>query len=160
MALRHLLSILLLPVTVTGVIPALLLARRPPDPSPASVLAGAALAACGLTLVVVTIRHFATTGRGTLAPWDPPRRLVVQGIYRHVRNPMITGVILILLGEVIAVRSRAIAQWALLFAAINATYIPLLEEPMLENRFGEDYREYCRHVPRWIPRVTPWNPQP
>jgi protein-S-isoprenylcysteine O-methyltransferase Ste14 len=156
--LRHVVSIIVLPTMVTGVVPYVLLARGPSSPSAVSVVVGAVVAACGLSLVVITIRQFATFGRGTLAPWDPPRRLVVEGIYRYVRNPMITGVILILLGEAVGFRSRAVAHWVVLFAVINATYIPLLEEPMLEERFGEDYREYCRNVPRWIPRSSPWVP--
>jgi protein-S-isoprenylcysteine O-methyltransferase Ste14 len=71
---------------------------------------------------------------------------------------MIAGVSLILIGEAVAFGSRALAEWALLFAAINVTYIPLVEEPMLANRFGEEYRAYCRNVPRWIPRLSPWTP--
>ncbi|HEX2204566.1 MAG TPA: isoprenylcysteine carboxylmethyltransferase family protein [Longimicrobium sp.] len=109
-----------------------------------------------MALVAVTVRHFATRGRGTLAPWDPPARLVVAGVYRHVRNPMITDVGLVLLGETLALRSPALLAWTLFFSALNATYIPLVEEPGLERRFGEPYRVYRRHVPRWIPRRTPW----
>jgi len=114
--------------------------------------------ALGLTLVCVTVWHFATVGRGTLAPWDPPRRLVVVGVYRHVRNPMISGVLVILLGEALALRSLGVLAWAVTFLAINMTYIPLLEEPLLLRRFGEDYQAYRRNVPRWVPRAKPWQP--
>jgi protein-S-isoprenylcysteine O-methyltransferase Ste14 len=82
---------------------------------------------------------------------------VVRGPYRHVRNPMISGVLLVLLGEALVLRSRLHLTWACTFFAINAVYIPLLEEPDLEARFGESYREYRRHVPRLVPRLTPWN---
>ena len=158
-ALRHLLAILLLPVTVTLVVPYSILSSRPfPPLSLAAVLLGAGVIGCGLALVFVTIRQFATLGRGTLAPWDPPRHLVVAGVYRHVRNPMISGVVLILLGEALAFRSTALLEWALGFLALNMTYIPLLEEPLLERRFGDEYRQYKRHVPRWIPRRTAWTP--
>jgi protein-S-isoprenylcysteine O-methyltransferase Ste14 len=83
---------------------------------------------------------------------------VVAGVYRHVRNPMISGVVLILLGETLIFRSLGLVEWALIFFAINLIYIPLLEEPMLEGRFGDEYRQYKRHVPRWVPRRTAWTP--
>ena len=158
MLLRHVLAILMLPTTMTVVVPFLIVSSRPASPTLVSVLGGAMFIAAGLALVGVTVWHFATVGRGTLAPWDPPRRLVVRGIYRHVRNPMISGVILILIGEAIALRSRAVLAWAAAFVVINATYIPLLEEEMLIQRFGDDYRAYRRNVPRWVPRMTPWEP--
>ena len=107
---RHLRSILLLPVTVTLLVPGLLLLSTRSIHSgwglpstwqfiPRS--GGLLCLAAGLRLLVQTIALFATHGQGTLAPWDPPRRLVVRGVYRHVRNPMISGVILILVGEVV-----------------------------------------------------------
>jgi protein-S-isoprenylcysteine O-methyltransferase Ste14 len=119
---------------------------------------GLALLALGLTLFVASLRRFATEGHGTLAPWDPPSELVVRGPYRYVRNPMISGVLLVLVGEALVLRSRAHLVWAGIFFAINATHIPLLEEPDLESRFGERYRKYRRHVPRLIPRLRPWTP--
>ncbi|MBV9107942.1 MAG: isoprenylcysteine carboxylmethyltransferase family protein, partial [Gemmatimonadetes bacterium] len=108
---------------------------------------------------VRTIALFATRGRGTLAPWDPPRRLVVEGIYRHVRNPMISGVIAIVLGEAAILGLRSVAGFAAIVISINAIYIPLLEEPQLRQRFGGDYDEYRRNVPRWVPRLRPWIPK-
>jgi protein-S-isoprenylcysteine O-methyltransferase Ste14 len=98
-----------------------------------------------------------TVGKGTLAPWEPPQWLVVQGVYRHVRNSMISGVLFVLLGESVVTASLPLFQWFLIFAAINAVYIPLLEEPGLVNRFGDDYVTYKQNVPRWIPRLTPWD---
>ncbi|PYQ57317.1 MAG: isoprenylcysteine carboxylmethyltransferase family protein [Acidobacteria bacterium] len=157
--LRHILSILLLPVTVTLVVPYVLLSLRPfSSLSLAAAFPGAGVILCGLALVFVTIRYFATLGRGTLAPWDPPKHLVVAGVYRHVRNPMISGVMPILFGEALGLRSVPLLEWALGFLALNMTYIPLLEEPMLEGRFGDEYRQYKRHVPRWVPRRTAWVP--
>jgi protein-S-isoprenylcysteine O-methyltransferase Ste14 len=110
----------------------------------------------GLLLMIATIRLFVTVGKGMLAPWEPPQRLVVQGVYRYVRNPMIFGVLFVLLGESVLTASLPLFRWFLIFAAINAIYIPLLEEPGLVNRFGEEYLTYKRNVPRWIPRLTPW----
>ena len=106
--------------------------------------------------MVATIRLFVTVGKGTLAPWEPTQRLVVQGVYRHVRNPMISGVLFVLLGESVFTASLPLFCWFLVFAFVNAIYIPLLEEPGLVKRFGEDYLTYKRNVPRWVPRWTPW----
>jgi protein-S-isoprenylcysteine O-methyltransferase Ste14 len=163
MALRHLLSIAILPFTVTVLVPAWI-ARRwgiaPAFGGSAARLAlqalGALLLGVGLLLFFASLRRFASEGEGTLAPWDPPRRLVVRGPYRRVRNPMISGVVFVLFGEAAALVSRPHAAWALTFLAANAVYIPLLEEPMLQERFGEPYAEYRRHVPRFLPRLRPW----
>ncbi len=115
------------------------------------------LIGAGLALLVKTIRLFATVGKGTLAPWDPTQKLVVEGPYRHVRNPMITGVVTILLGEAVFWGSLAIAELAVVFFIINYVYFIVSEEPGLVRRFGEDYKTYMQHVPRWIPRTTPWD---
>jgi protein-S-isoprenylcysteine O-methyltransferase Ste14 len=82
----------------------------------------------------------------------------VRGPYRYVRNPMISGVVFILLAEGLLFDSRTHFSWALIFAAANFIQIPLMEEPMLRERFGSAYDEYCRHVPRLIPRLRPWTP--
>ena len=118
---------------------------------------GGVLICLGLVLVVATIRLFVTVGKGTLAPWIPTQRLVVQGIYRHVRNPMISGVFFVLLGEAVLAASLPIFCWFVVFVVGNAVYIPLAEEPGLVQRFGADYEEYRRNVPRWLPRLRPWD---
>ncbi|MGZ8780263.1 MAG: methyltransferase family protein [Thermoanaerobaculia bacterium] len=163
MALRHLASFLALPFVAAVVVP-LLLARRAqatvawPDGTSSAVvtIVGLVVFAAGLVLFGASVYEFVTRGRGTLAPWDPPRELVVHGPYRYVRNPMISGVLLLLIAEAILLRSAAHGTWAALFVLINAVYIPLSEEPNLERRFGSAYREYCRHVPRLVPRLSPW----
>ena len=166
MTLRHLLAIGLLPFTVTVLIPWWIAARYGVVPAIGGSTAELTLQVCGVVplalgvlLFASTLRRFAVDGRGTLAPWDPPRRLVVRGPYRFVRNPMISGVVLVLVGEAMLLASRPHAVWAFVFVVINLTYIPLLEEPMLLLRFGEPYREYCRHVPRLFPRLRPWSPE-
>ena len=111
----------------------------------------------GIALFVSSVRRFAGDGQGTLAPWDPPRRLVASGPYRYVRNPMISGVIFITLGEALILRSLPHAAWALTFVLMNVIWIPLYEEPTLENTFGDDYREYKHHVRRFIPRLRPYD---
>ncbi len=117
---------------------------------------GALLICIGLMLLYKTISLFATVGQGTLAPWNPTRKLVVKGIYRYVRNPMISGVLSMLLGEIFVSGSRALVSWFVIFWILNLIYIPLVEEPSLERRFGASYREYKKYVPRWIPRISPW----
>ena len=165
LALRHLVAIAILPFTVTILVPVWIAGRYGIVPAPGAsaavlVLQGGGLVvlAIGLVLFASSVRRFASEGEGTLAPWDPPRRLVVRGPYRFVRNPMISGVVFILAGEAMLLASRPHAVWAITFLGINLVYIPLLEEPMLQSRFGEGYREYCRNVPRIFPRLRPWSP--
>ena len=121
-------------------------------------IAGLGLMLVGLSLFVSSLWRFANVGKGTLAPWDPPRRLVIYGPYRYVRNPMISGVVLMLFSEALMLLSGPHVQWALIFLVINLIYIPLLEERQLKARFGEEYVEYCRHAPRLLPRLRPWTP--
>jgi len=163
MAIRHLASFLALPFMMAGVIPWMLARNATIDwssRSPASLVATALVLIAGLLLFASSLYEFVTRGRGTLAPWDPPRELVVRGPYRFVRNPMITGVVVIIIGEAMLLSSRPVLQWAAIFAVINMMYIPLLEEPFLLQRFGDAYREYCRNVPRLFPRFTPWTQSP
>ena len=155
---RHLFAVLALPFTVTVIIPVYVFRRYGVTFRPDAWWIAASIPpfAVGLALFVSSLSLFARKGRGTLAPWDPPRHLVVSGPYRYVRNPMISGVIFILIAEAVLLQSRPHAWWAAIFTIINLIYIPLLEEPMLEARFGEEYREYCRNVRGLIPRIRPW----
>ena len=161
---------LLLPFMVTVVVPATILLCTGPDTFdlwqsyPATRVAlpilGGAFICLGLVLMVATIRLFVTIGKGTLAPWNPPQRLVVRGVYRHVRNPMISGVFCVLLGEAVLAASLPLLGWFAAFVTVNAVYIPLAEEPGLAKRFGGDYLTYKQNVPRWIPRLRPWEGKP
>ena len=160
---RHLAAVAALPFTITVLVP-LWIARGsqtsirfPAGPADwAAAVAGVALAGIGLVLFASTLRLFVTVGRGTLAPWDPPKHLIVRGPYRYVRNPMISGVLFVLFGEALILRSWPQLQWALFFLVINLVYIPLFEEPQLADRFGAPYQDYCRNVRRFIPRPRPW----
>lgn len=162
--LRHLLSIVALPATVTVVVPVWIARSGVPPDWPTSALdllliaVGVPVVTLGLVLFGASLHQFFSHGRGTLAPWDPPRRLVVRGPYAHVRNPMISGVIFVLWGTALLLRSWPHAVWAGIFLFINAVYIPLLEEPQLEERFGDEYARYKIHVRRFIPRFRPWTP--
>lgn len=163
MLLRHLLSIALLPFVVAVLIPRwLLLDERNGAPSSTLLvsgrLAGVIVFAAGFALFVWCVALFARIGRGTLAPWDPTRRLVVAGPYRHVRNPMISSVVTMLGGEALYFHSGRIATWLILVVVINHAYFLVLEEPGLVARFGEEYERYRAAVPRWLPRLRGWSP--
>jgi protein-S-isoprenylcysteine O-methyltransferase Ste14 len=161
---RLLVTVLVLPGTVLVVVPAILLWVSA-DPATGLTVAGPADfdfwlglvgGLLGLGLAIWTARLFVTQGEGTPAPWDPPQKLVVVGPYRHVRNPMIASVLLMLFGEAMIFQSSLLAAWLIVFFAVNGVYFPLAEEKGLEQRFGDDYRRYKQNVPRWLPRLTPW----
>ncbi|MDP9204941.1 MAG: isoprenylcysteine carboxylmethyltransferase family protein [Gemmatimonadota bacterium] len=163
---RHLASIAVLPFVVAVLVPIWLartnnisLALGTTGPRILAQTAGLLLIVFGLFLFASSLRRFATEGEGTLAPWDPPRRLVVRGPYRYVRNPMISGVLFVLFGESLLLLSQPHLLWALIFLGMNSVVIPLVEEPGLRRRFGDSYLEYCRHVPRLVPRLRPWEPE-
>jgi len=158
-------TIMLMPGTVLVFIPAVILlttrdsdwAPEPPSPDQLWFWLALLAAIVGLALSAWTAALFLKWGEGTPAPWDPPKKLVVRGPYRHARNPMITGVLLILFAEAVMLNSWAIAVWMILFFIGNSIYFPFVEERGLEKRFGHRYREYKNHVPRWIPRLSGWS---
>ena len=129
--LRQVISIILLPGMVTIVIPAVILWQT----------------------------RQLHIGKGTLAPWDPTQKLVVRGPYRYVRTPMISGVVAVLLAEAILFGSTALLIFFAFATVLNMIYMPLSEEPGLLKRFGEEYTVYKQHVPRWVPRLKPWDGQ-
>ncbi len=161
----QIISILLLPFNVIVTIPLIMLFLGEWEGLKLSltsnkdmliITAGVAVAAIGVFLLAATIRLFIAIGLGTLAPWEPPQKLVIEGPYRYVRNPMISGVSLILAGESILFSSHYFLIWLIVFFLINHTYFLLVEEPGLNKRFGEKYEIYKQNVPRWLPRLTPW----
>ena len=147
-----------LPITVLVIVPLWIEEKREVHLDFALVL-GIALIAIGLIIMGLTISSFIRIGKGTLAPWSPTRKLVITGLYRYVRNPMILGVLTVLLGEALCLWSKNILIWAATFFIINTIYFIVSEEPGLEERFGKDYREYKKHVSRWLPRITPYSPE-
>jgi len=154
--LRHLLAILLLPFVATVIVPVVIVGVGETHVRWWLAVPGAVLIAIGLALMVSTVRLFATVGRGTLAPWDPTSHLVVEGPYRRVRNPMINGVLFVLVGEAAVLGSLGQLIWAAVFLAVNAVWMPLVEEPGLVRRFGGEYETYRENVPAWLPRPRPW----
>jgi len=163
--LRHLLSILLLPFVVVVIIPRWLLRAWSASDTrwvggtvaaAAAHIGGMVLFLAGFALFAWCVSLFARVGQGTLAPWDPTRRLVAVGPYRYVRNPMISAVLSMLLGEALFLGSRVIGIWAATFFVINNIYFRFSEEPGLERRFGAGYLEYKSGVRRWVPGRKPW----
>ena len=120
-------------------------------------MTGSLVFIAGFALFTWCVVLFARIGHGTLAPWDPTRDLVAVGPYRFARNPMISGVALVLIGEALLWGSWVVGIWVCLFMCINHVYFIFSEEPGLEKRFGESYRLYKSQVPRWIPRLSPWS---
>ena len=152
LALRALFFVLLLPGTVAGYIPFSILRAgnllRVPDLGLASVCA-AVFAITGALVLLRCVWDFFATGRGTLAPVDPPRHLVVCGLYRYTRNPMYNGVLALILGEAWLFGSESLLKYALLVLVLFHLFVVLYEEPALTSQFGESYRAYRRAVPRW-----------
>ena len=154
LAVRSIIWALLLPGVVAFYIPWRYfgLGHLHSSPSDPTHYLGAALVTLGVALLVACIREFASRGRGTLSPVDPPKELVVKGLYRYVRNPMYVAVSLILLGEALLTQSWAlVAYWAVFFTLANVFVIGY-EEPFLRRQFGESYERYTREVHRWLPR--------
>ena len=115
-------------------------------------IAGAIVTVVGAVLAVSCILTFVFVGRGTPAPFDPPRRLVVRGPYRFVRNPMYIGAGSALIGAAMYYESWALAAYAAAFLVVMQLFVVLSEEPMLRAKFGVEYDAYCQSVRRWLPR--------
>ena len=161
---RHLGSFIA-PIVMCLVLPVLIVLSEHPSsvqpvitPSIILLVIGSVVFISGLLLLIVTIRMFILIGNGTIMPWDPTRKLIVVSVYRHVRNPMILSVITIEAAEAILFASYGIAWLAVINFVINTIYFITSEEPGLEKRFGSEYLEYKKNVPRWIPRLQPWQP--
>jgi len=105
----------------------------------------------GAAILARCIWDFAAKGRGTLAPIDPPRQLVVQGLYRYVRNPMYLGVLVLLLGQAVFYESVPLLQYTAAWFVVVHLFVVLVEEPLLLRRFGDSYEQYTRSVHRWRP---------
>jgi protein-S-isoprenylcysteine O-methyltransferase Ste14 len=134
---------------------------RQPLPSwawPPLRLVGVALVAVGAAALVSAFARFVTEGLGTPAPVAPPRRLVVHGLYRYVRNPMYLAVVATVVGQALVLGQPALLVYAAAVAAATATFVYGYEQPALSRQFGADYDAYRRTVPAWWPRRHPWEP--
>ena len=159
LALRAVLFVFLLPGSVAGLFPRMILGAegraRVPSPSLSAFGAGALLVA-GVAVLLRCVWDFFASGRGTLAPIDPPKRLVVAGLYRYTRNPMYNGVLAAVLGEAWLFRSAALLEYAAFVALAFHLFVVFYEERALASRFGEEYAAYRRSVPRWGFTIRPF----
>ena len=160
-SLGSLLFFIVAPGTITGLIPWLLTHWRigPPffDIAPLRWV-GAALIVLGLLPLLSSFARFAWDGLGTPAPIAPPTNLVVTGFYSRVRNPIYVALLIILLGEALLFGDKRVAEWGALFWLFTFAWVAIVEEPSLRQQFGEEYRTYCKNVPRWLPRIIPYKP--
>ena len=153
--LRSVFFTFLLPGTVTVLIPYWLISSRESgilSSHQAFRYLGLPMIAVGAAGLLWCIWEFFSEGRGTLAPIDPPKHLVVGGLYRYVRNPMYVAVVTILIGEAIFFISLPVLIEAGVFVALAHLFVTCYEEPVLRRQFGESYERYSQRVGRWIPR--------
>jgi protein-S-isoprenylcysteine O-methyltransferase Ste14 len=129
-----------------------------PKEEPAwQVLIAAVMIGPGLIPLFASMLRFITEGRGTLVPAVPTERLVVSGLYRYVRNPMYVGVLTTLAGETVLFAAHQMVNYLIVVLILVHLFVVLYEEPTLARRHPEDYPRYKRNVPRWLPRLKPWN---
>jgi protein-S-isoprenylcysteine O-methyltransferase Ste14 len=148
LVLRAMLAFLALPGLVAFAAPLLLIWPRPLHTAFSG--SGFAVLAIGVVLLLWCVRDFYVAGRGTLAPWDPPRHLVVTGLYRFSRNPMYVAVFMVLLGWAIGFRSPLLGAYALAVLVAFHLRVVFGEEPWLAQTHGEAWTRYAQDVPRWL----------
>ena len=117
---------------------------------------GLLLIVCGAVGLLDSFARFAIQGLGTPAPPMPTKHLVVTGLYRYVRNPMYVGVLSIIIGQGLLFGNLRVLAYGIAVGVGFALFVMAYEEPTLRRTFGPEYDEFCAHVPRWIPRWTPW----
>jgi protein-S-isoprenylcysteine O-methyltransferase Ste14 len=144
------------PGVMAGLIPWLLTDWDSTDPGLILVVVGAILIVAGVVVVVLAFARFVLEGRGTPAPVAPTDTLVVGGLYRYVRNPMYVAVGSIIVGQALLLGQWGLLVWAAIFWAAVAAFVYGYEEPTLSAQYGQQYADYKRAVPAWIPRLRPW----
>ncbi|MEX6688994.1 isoprenylcysteine carboxylmethyltransferase family protein [Danxiaibacter flavus] len=152
---KHLRDILILPFTMTVIVPYLFYNKSQTLFANQVVykIAGVIFFAAGVCLFIWTVCLFRTFGKGTLAPWTPTQKLIIHGPYKYCRNPMISVVLFIIIGEALFLNSSNILFFSGIFFLINTIYFILKEEPDMKKRFGKAYEDYKTNVPRWIPKL-------
>ena len=153
MFLRAVLAFLVLPGVAAFLLPAVM-GRLDPWRLGPSLLAAPVFVA-GVAGLAWCVRDFYFIGKGTLAPWRPPTRLVVAGLYRWVRNPMYLAVLMLSAGWALVYGSPIVAAYSLVLAAVFHLRVVWYEEPRLRRQFGATYGDYCEQVPRWLCRGWP-----
>jgi protein-S-isoprenylcysteine O-methyltransferase Ste14 len=119
-------------------------------------MAGIALIALGVPVLLDSFVRFALQGLGTPAPVLPTEHLVVTGLYRFVRNPMYVGVLSVILGQGLVLGDTQVLEYGAVVWLAFGLFVIGYEEPTLRRTFGEEYERFCANVPRWIPRLRPW----
>ena len=151
--------LLIAPGTVAGLVPWVITRWRVQAPSmdfPLLRAAGVLLIVAGIPVLLDSFSRFALQGLGTPAPVFPTRRLVVGGLYRHVRNPMYVAVVSVIMGQGLFFGNvRLLVYGAIIWLACHV-FVVAYEEPKLRATFGAEYDDFCAHVPRWPPRLRPW----
>ena len=153
---RNVIFTILQPGIVAGLLPILLLGKESYGQfvsrlfNPGIHSAGLIIFLLGFIIMVLCIKSFAVQGRGTLSPIDPTKNLVTDGLYKHSRNPMYVGVLLMLIGESIYFESPHLLIYTIIVFAGFQLFILYIEEPRLQKDFGEEYTAYCENVRRWI----------
>ena len=151
-AFRSLLFLIIAPGLVAGYIPLALLRKGPQIDTGLFVNLAFPLWLLGGSILLWSFWNFLQEGRGTPAPIDPPKELVVTGFYRCVRNPMYVGILLILIGYFLWFGFWSLLIYAIFVFIVTHLFVTLYEEPTLQRKFGASYEEYLEQVPRWIPR--------
>ncbi len=154
LALKNLLFTVLVPGFVAGWVPLVFLLRRaqPPAVWISHHYAAVPLFLTGVGLYLACVWHFGVNGRGTPAPIDPPKKLVMRGPYRWVRNPMYLAVLLFILGEALFFWRLTLVLYLVFLASALQVFVLLFEEPGLQRRFGAMYSDYRNATNRWLPR--------
>jgi protein-S-isoprenylcysteine O-methyltransferase Ste14 len=151
--------LLLAPGTVAGLVPWWISRWRMQAPflgfTPFRVI-GALLVVNGIPVLFESFGRFALQGIGTPAPIFPTQHLVVKGFYRYVRNPMYVAVVSVILGQALLLGNTRVLGYAIFVWLVMHLFVLIYEEPTLRKSFGAEYETFCAHVPRWIPRLSPW----
>lgn len=117
---------------------------------------GGILIVVGAPGIVDSFARFALDGLGTPAPIAPPQKLVVTGLYRYVRNPIYIAVVAVIFGQALLFGDLRLLWYGALLWLFFHVWVVMIEEPTLKQTFGPEYESFRTHVPRWIPRLTPW----
>lgn len=152
---RALLAFLVLPGIAGIIVPPLIAQFDPWRGTP--VWQGSLLMLAGLVLLLWCVHDFYVRGKGTLAPWDPPRKLVVAGPYRYMRNPMYVGVLTLVAGWALSLVSMLVTLYVIVLAIAFHIRVVVHEEPWLASQFGDEWVQYCVSVPRWFPQFKLWS---
>jgi protein-S-isoprenylcysteine O-methyltransferase Ste14 len=152
--------LLIAPVTVVGWIPRWISRwQMQQDFGDSTILriVGIVLILAGVPVLLDSFARFAIQGLGTPAPIFPPRHLVVQGLYRYVRNPMYVALVMVITGQALLFGNLRLLEYGAIVWLSTHLFVLLYEEPKLRATFGDEYKTFCAHVPRWIPRLRPWH---